>query len=129
MISAKCEVTDGPRRGRKVFMNFTWTNNSEMAVKIGHGQFKAFHIACGIQHPKSLDELRFKHLEVKVSGHREYNGKTYEEVDGWRERTGVAPAPQQAAPQQQYQQPAPQPTQSQQFSDAPRTSSTGPWGG
>jgi hypothetical protein len=127
MISAKCEVNSGdsrqphPRQGKYTFMNFTWENDSEQAEKIGRSQFKAFHLACGVSVPKSLDELRFKHLEIKVTGHREYNDRVYEEITAWR-------APERAP--SQSAQPTPTQQTERGFSDAPapRQSSTGPWG-
>lgn len=46
-LSYVFSVADGPFKGRKIWQNMTWSNQSQQAVDIGHRQFRTFLRAIG----------------------------------------------------------------------------------
>lgn len=67
-INAEFTVKSGEHEGRKLFQNFTLSNQNQQAVDIGRGQIKALLIASGATdfRLKSVNDLCGKVVTAKV---------------------------------------------------------------
>ena len=86
-------IAAGAQKGRKVFQRITLANPNEQAVTIGHAELKRVCAAVGIARPKrGAVEFLNKRALITV-GHRDYNGKVYDEVKSIKAPVAPASAP------------------------------------
>lgn len=74
--------------GRVLFGTVTRKNPSEKAEQIGAGQLRTIMESCGISSLSDTDQFIGGEVFVRI-GSKEYNGKTTNEVKGWKAVDGA----------------------------------------
>lgn len=104
-IKCRFDITGPSHEGRVVFTNFNTRNKSDVAERIGVQQLGALMRAIGLPTLSNTDQLIGGTCSIKVSirpadGQYEAQNevKAFKDVNGSAPPSGVAPAPQQAAP-------------------------------
>lgn len=106
-IKVECDVLDGPHQGRKLFTNFNIANPNPQAVEIGYQQLALLCQAIGLAGElNNTEELHWKPCLAVVKVKPPQNGyDASNEIKGWKPLKtaprAAAPAPAQAAPQQE----------------------------
>jgi len=127
MISLTWEIMEGPNKGRRIWQNINYKNDSEKAQKIGLGQLNDIQVALNVAAIEDTVQLHMKPARIKLKitpAKGEYSERNdVSAVNPWTP----------GAPLQQGQAAAPASAQQSAFANAsppppPAQDDSKPWG-